>query len=252
MAMNEDATPVFEAFRKFFGLDPGPARSGSPPERPNNASPEPGRQSTTPGNRPVEAGRFTNLAADPELEETAARLLRGIGEHRLANEIHVAYYPRLKSTAGLAVWAHRLVLLNPLLHGLAEDEPGHTLRHELAHLVAQRRAGRRRIAAHGPEWRQACADLGIPNAPSRHSLPLPRREQARPYHYQCPACRAIVRRARPFRHVSACYECCRKFNNGRYDQTFRFQRIATAPVCGVPLVTDHRENPLPEAVDSGD
>lgn len=221
--MSDFHTPVFAAFRRFFGLETDAAKPEHPAPAPAEISRPPEHAS------PPASGRFSNLLADPALGALAARLLRDIGEDRLAREVRVAWYPRLKSTAGLAIWAHRLVLLNPLLPGLADDEPGHTLRHELAHLVAQRRAGRRRIAAHGPEWRQACADLGIPGTSVRHTLPLPRRERARPYHYQCPACRAVVRRTRPFRHTSACYECCRQHAAGRYDPAFRFQRVHPDP-----------------------
>ena len=42
--------------------------------------------------------------------------------------------------------------------GIVCDEVDRTLRHELAHLLAQWRVGRRRIAPHGKEWRQACRD----------------------------------------------------------------------------------------------
>src|ERR1700687_2873461 len=46
-------------------------------------------------------------------------------------------------------------------HAWLIDEIERTLRHELAHLLAQFRVGRRRIAPHGAEWRRACRDLGI-------------------------------------------------------------------------------------------
>ena len=55
--------------------------------------------------------------------------------------------------------------LNPRLKQLPvpqrASEIRRTLRHELAHLVAYVRAGRRRIKPHGEEWKQACKDLGI-------------------------------------------------------------------------------------------
>ena len=62
---------------------------------------------------------------------------------------------------------------------MGTGEVERTLRHEAAHLLAHWRAGRRRIQTHGPEWRQACADLGIPGETVTHTLPLaPRRRQA--------------------------------------------------------------------------
>jgi predicted SprT family Zn-dependent metalloprotease len=99
-----------------------------------------------------------------------------------------------------------------------------TLRHELAHLIARHRNPRRAIAPHGPEWRAACADLGIPDENARHTLPLPRRKLARPHLYICPSCRVEVRRARPFRRGVACLACCRKHSRGSYDARFRFEK----------------------------
>ncbi len=165
---------------------------------------------------------------DPLLTARAARLLLEIGETELARRTRVVFNPRLRSTAGRADWQKRLVMLNPLLIGLAEDEPERTLRHELAHLVARARARGRRIASHGPEWRLACAALGIPGERATHSLPLPRFRQARRHHYQCPACLAVVSRARPIKRPSACAVCCRKHAGGRYHPAFRLLPVKAA------------------------
>jgi predicted SprT family Zn-dependent metalloprotease len=222
-SMTGQGTPFFEAFRRWFAWGGEPP---APPPVPPPAPPVAPARSVRPA--PV-GGRFANLAVDPELTARAAEILRGIGESALAGEIRVAFNPRLRSTAGLAVWEQRLVLLNPRLMGLAADEPDRTLRHELAHVVARRRAGRRRIAAHGAEWRQACADLGIAGESVCHSLPLPRSRLARRYHYQCPACLALFRRARAIRHPVACYACCKRHAGGRYDAAFRLRKIAPPP-----------------------
>ena len=163
--------------------------------------------------------------ADPVLTAEAQRLLRAIGQSRLADQIQVVWYARLRSTAGLAAYREHTVYLNPKLLSFAPVEPDHTLRHELAHLVAHARAGRRRIDPHGAEWRQACIDLGIPNERATHNLPLPQSRRARPYVYSCLSCGGIVHRTKPFRHYCACRACCRKFNSGRYDDRFRYQRV---------------------------
>lgn len=223
VSMTGRGTPFFEAFRRWL------ARGGDPPAPP----PAPPLASPAAPARPAPpasvGGRFANLTVDPELTAHAAEILRRMGESALAGEVRVAFNPRLRSTAGLAVWEQRLVLLNPRLTGLAADEPGRTLRHELAHLVARRRAGRRRIAAHGAEWRQACADLGIAGESVCHSLPLPRSQLARPYHYQCPACLTLFRRARAIRRPVACYECCKRHAGGRYDAAFGLRRVSPPP-----------------------
>ena len=98
-----------------------------------------------------------------------------------------------------------------------------TLLHELAHLLAQFRAGRRRIPPHGAQWRRACADLGIAGEARCHNLPFPIRRQARRYVYSCPNCELEFPRTRPLRRTSACHACCRAFNRGKYDPRFRLQ-----------------------------
>jgi predicted SprT family Zn-dependent metalloprotease len=107
-----------------------------------------------------------------------------------------------------------------------------TLFHELAHLVAHHRCGRRKIAPHGPEWRQACYDLGLPNEARCHDLPLPRRKLAREFVYQCPHCRSRLERVRAFRRPAACMMCCKKYTSGRYDERFKLVRIPRSPASG--------------------
>lgn len=173
------------------------------------------------------------IPAEPEtistipLQELAQSLLRQIGHPKLAEEVRVLWNPRMRSTAGLAYPGKSLILLNPKLHAF-EGELERTMRHELAHLLAHHRAGKRRISAHGPEWRQACVDLGLINETRCHSLPLPKRKLARKYAYVCPGCAIIVRRVRPLRKKSACLACCRLHNRGKYHERFRLQRTLSA------------------------
>lgn len=63
-----------------------------------------------------------------------------------------------------------------------------TIPHEVAHLVAQTLAGRRRIRPHGAEWQQVMTDFG--QQPSRcHSYDLAgvavKKQQRFPYQCQC-------------------------------------------------------------------
>lgn len=132
----------------------------------------------------------------------------------------------MRSTAGLAYPASNLIVLNPKLSSFGWREVERTLLHELAHLVASHRAGRRRIAPHGPEWRKACVELGLSNEARCHDLPLPRRELPRAHAYRCPNCQSTIERVRPFRRAAACLPCCRKFNQGNYDERFKLARIA--------------------------
>lgn len=138
---------------------------------------------------------------------------------KLAGRLRVGWNGRLRSTAGRAWIKESWIELNPLLIGHGEEEVRQTLLHELAHLVAHERHGRR-IAPHGPEWRKACADLGIPGAKATHRLALPRRQVARRYYYECPNCGAGMKRVRKMKREAACLACCRSYSGGQFDRRF--------------------------------
>ena len=156
----------------------------------------------------------------------ARALLHAAGAAALAARVRVEWNSRMRSTAGVAFPGRALVRLNPRLREFGDDEIDRTLRHELAHLLAHERAGRRRIAPHGAEWRRACRDLGLADEKRTHDLPLPRRAIARRHHYRCPVCKTEIARVKPLRRGSVCLKCCRAHNRGRYDARFRFERIA--------------------------
>jgi len=162
-----------------------------------------------------------------ELEQECRQLLLNLGIESATDIVKVCWNPRLRSTAGYAKYPSWRIELNPRL--LAFDgQAERTMRHELAHLVAYHRAGRRRIEPHGREWQQACADLGIAGEPAHHRLPLPRSEMQRPHAYQCPACSTLVRRVRPFKRATACLACCRKHAGGHFDSRFTFVKLRAA------------------------
>jgi SprT protein len=153
-----------------------------------------------------------------------AALVR-LGLTSLADKLSVRWNPRMRSTAGLAYPNSSKIVLNPKLAGFGWTEIERTLLHELAHLVAHERCGRRRISPHGPEWRQACADLGLNNEARCHDLPLPRRKMTRRFVYQCPSCATKVERVRLFRRPAACLKCCQTHCGGRYDKRFNLVRV---------------------------
>ncbi|MGH7938082.1 MAG: SprT-like domain-containing protein, partial [Chthoniobacterales bacterium] len=98
---------------------------------------------------------------DHALEAIASELLCRNGAAALAEKVRVEWSARLRSAAGRAEFHAARVILNRRLCAHGEVEIDRTLRHEHAHLLAQHRAGRRRFAPHGVEWRGACSDLGI-------------------------------------------------------------------------------------------
>jgi SprT protein len=164
------------------------------------------------------------LGRDSALEAQAREILAPLGAEELAHEIHVEWNARLFSAAGRADARRNLVSLNPRLRE-HPAEIDRTLRHELAHLLAQFRAGRRRIPPHGAAWRKACHDLGIGDEARCHTLPFPVKQRARRFLYRCSRCGKDFPRVRRIKRAIACLECCRKFNGGKFDPKARLRLV---------------------------
>ena len=165
------------------------------------------------------------LGNDHLLEHQAREILTQLGAADLAKLVRVEWNARLCSAAGRAESRRQLISLNPRLREHDPAEVDRTLRHELAHLLAQFRAGRRRIAPHGAEWQKACHDLGIGDESRTHTLPFPVQRRTRRFVYQCPRCGKQFPRVREIRRAVACLECCRKFNGGQFDQSARLRLV---------------------------
>ncbi len=165
-----------------------------------------------------------HTAGTAVLLQTARELLRSLGAKRIATELRVEWNCRLKTAAGRADHRQKLISLNPRLveHPAEIDR---TLRHELAHILAQFRAGRRRISPHGPEWQQACRDLGIADEKRCHTLPFPTKSYAPRFIYRCPNCRRDFPRVRKIKRTVACLACCRAHNGGEFDVRFRLKLL---------------------------
>src|SRR5258708_7304653 len=174
------------------------------------------------------AGKMSagDTAGTAVLLQTARELLRSLGAKRIATELRVEWNSCLKTAAGRADHHQKLISLNPRLveHPAEIDR---TLRHELAHILAQFRAGRRRISPHGTEWRQACRDLGIADEKRCHNLPFPARTHAARFIYRCPNWRHELQRVRRVRRAVACLAFCRTPNGGDFDRRFPLRLITT-------------------------
>jgi SprT protein len=171
---------------------------------------------------------FPSLAGiDPVLTQSAKSWLVQLGCHPAADRIQVVWNPRLQTTAGTACVYTTRIELNPRLNQIGDVQIQRTLRHEVAHIIAHARAGKRahRLQTHGPEWRLACSELGIAGEPAYHDLPFERRTLARKYTYECPHCHLIVHRVRKFARYTACYRCCKNLNHGRYNSKFQFRML---------------------------
>jgi SprT protein len=180
--------------------------------------------SASPQDAEVIAPGYSDAERNLNLEETARDLLRANGAARIANELRVESNSRLKTAAGRADYRQKLISLNPRLFEYP-TEINRTLQHELAHILAQFRAGRRRIPPHGVEWQQACVDLGIADEKRCHNLPFPARTYAARFVYRCPNCRQEFPRVRRVRRAVACLACCRKHNGGSFDPRFRLRLL---------------------------
>jgi SprT protein len=162
---------------------------------------------------------------DVALETEARQLLCSLGAKRIATELRVEWNSRLKTAAGRADYRQKLISLNPRLveHPAEIDR---TLRHELAHMLAQfREKSRRRISPHGPEWQQACHDLGIAGEKRCHTLPFPAKRYAPRFVYRCSNCRRDFPRVRRINRTVACLACCRAHNGGEFDVRFKLKLL---------------------------
>ena len=165
------------------------------------------------------------LGRDFALETKAQEMLRELDAAELARDVRVEWNARLFSAAGRADSRRKLVSLNPRLREQDPAEIDRTLRHELAHLLAQFRAGRRRVAPHGAEWRKACRDLGIGDESRCHALPFPIQRRARRFLYRCERCGREFPRVHRIKRTVACLDCCRKFNRGKFDPKARLRLV---------------------------
>ena len=179
------------------------------------------RTTKSPGEGPVTASSGT-----VDLQAEARELLCSLGAKRIATQLRVKWNSCLQTAAGRADYRQKLISLNPRL----VEHPGEidrTLRHELAHILAQfRQKTRRRISPHGPEWQQACRDLGIAGEKRCHTLPFPAKRYAARFIYRCPNCRRDFPRVRKLKRTVACLACCRAHNGGEFDVRFRLRLLA--------------------------
>ncbi len=173
-----------------------------------------------------DASRFAQRSGykASDLERKARQLLRSLGAERIATDLRIEWNSRLKTAAGRADHRQKLISLNPRL-GEHPEEIDRTLRHELAHILAQFRAGRRRISPHGSEWQQACRDLGIGDEKRCHTLPFPAKRYTPRFIYRCPNCRRDFPRVRKIKRTVACLACCRAHNRGEFDVRFRLKLL---------------------------
>jgi len=171
---------------------------------------------------------ISQLPPARELQDRARSLLRALDAGILTDRVRVEWNERMRTTVGRADFRRCLVSLNPALQEFGAAEIDRTLRHELAHLLAHFRFGKRRIRPHGGEWRKACCDLGISGERAGHTLPLIGRSLPRQFIYHCQNCQGHFPRVRRIRRATACLACCREFSGGNYDERFRLRLVKSS------------------------
>ena len=173
------------------------------------------------------------------MKDRATSLLRALNAEGLAARLRVEWNGRMRTTVGRADFRRCLISLNPALREFGAAEIDRTLRHELAHLLAQFRFYRRRILPHGRQWRKACCDLGIRDEGACHKLPLDGRQLRRRFIYRCRNCQRNFPRVRRIRRAIACLACCRKFASGNYDERFRLKLVKSCSPRKLPVFLAH-------------
>lgn len=103
---------------------------------------------------------------DTALETEARELLCSLGANRIAKDLRVEWNPRLKTAAGRADYRQKLISLNPRLAEHPE-EIERTLRHELAHILAQ---FRKKPATDFTAWSRMATGLPRPCNRRRKAL----------------------------------------------------------------------------------
>ena len=147
-----------------------------------------------------------------------------LGAKRIATELRVEWNSRLKTAAGRADHRQKLISLNPRLveHPAEIDR---TLRHELAHILAQFRdkaatdfTARIRVAAglsrFGNRRREALSYVAV----SGEAL-------CAAFHLPLPELPARFPRVRKIKRTVACLACCRAHNGGEFDVRFRLKLL---------------------------
>lgn len=105
-----------------------------------------------------------------------------------------------------------------LLHSNKFKEVQQTVLHEIAHALTMG-------DVHGHKWKAKCVELGC--LPSRCTLPEVSKKlndiQQSKYDYKCPNCGHIKKVNRRLKHIPACGICCRKYNDGKYTDKYKYE-----------------------------
>jgi SprT protein len=150
-------------------------------------------------------------------EEIKSFAIDALREHGLSRQGWVFSWSNSKTKFGLCHFGHRSIMVSSFLAAASSsEEVRDTVLHEVAHALAGPQAG------HGPKWKRIAEELGArPEAKASES-----RMNAIPSKWvgTCPKCGDVVRRHRLTQSArkSACFDCCQKYNNGKFTDEYSF------------------------------
>jgi SprT protein len=134
-------------------------------------------------------------AVHPGLVELAESLLDDLGQRLPLGYRPTLRWRRLRVSAGLAHFREGAISLSVEIL-TTKERLADTLLHEYAHLLAFARHGAAG-KGHGPAWRQAMADVGLP-AVVRHRYEVRRNSRRQVVLYACARCGVQIERSRRF------------------------------------------------------
>lgn len=99
------------------------------------------------------------------------------------------------------------------------------LHHELCHLVCGAAAGHGDVFKSTERGWLSFAPYDLQRTAFSRSLADNARAEGRALEYQCPGCLKSITRTRPLKSNTACTECCKVFNGGKWCESYIFKKV---------------------------
>lgn len=78
---------------------------------------------------------------------------------------------------------------------------------------------------HKSGFKQLCNSYGVSETHTRNRNDVVCPEPKKYYLYKCSNCGKEIKQMKYSNNESACRDCCKKYNNGRYDKKFKFRLV---------------------------
>lgn len=142
----------------------------------------------------------------------AAQLINAeLDKHGLREQGWSFEFNNRKRSNGLCNYRNKTIQLSRHFLNREDEEVLNTIRHEIAHALAQG-------DGHGYRWQRACLVTGA--RPERcASIPNELKPKGK-WLARCPSCDRTTYYYRKLRRARACGQCCLRFNGGRFSEQF--------------------------------